>query len=91
MAFIAVDWMVRIVMRGGLILLWLTVLAWGTEKALWNVDPMGLVSLNQSVPYTGKAERKHFDGTLFRVYYREGNSMADAILYPNGTRSAFQP
>ena len=82
------------VMRGGFILLWLTVLAWGTEEGAVERRSDGLWYLsNQSVPYTGKAERKHFDGTrVSLVYYREGKQHGlTQFWYPNGKpRSAFQ-
>ena len=62
------------VMRGGFILLWLAGLAWGAENGAVERRPDGLWYLpNQSVPYTGKAERKHFDGTrISLIHYREG-------------------
>ena len=82
------------VMRGGFILLWLAGLAWGAENGAVERRPDGLWYLpNQSVPYTGKAERKHFDGTrISLIHYYEGKQHGlTQFWYPNGKpRSAFQ-
>ena len=81
-------------MRGGFILLWLAGLAWGAENGAVERRPDGLWYLpNQSVPYTGKAERKHFDGTrISLIHYRDGKQHGlTQFWYPNGKpRSAFQ-